>query len=162
MFKGPSGFGRLMNLMMCIIMCAVLSVVIPLVIEMSTGATGMLTPMGFIQSFVLSLCVAYLFGDLLPAVSWGGRLAAAVKAKGAAAYVIQCLVVAVILITCIAFVMSFVNNILTGGLPGVLGFFLMIWPGALLCGFVAILVTLGPCMKVAVHATGFDPSRAPA
>ena len=44
----------------------------------------------------------------------------------------------------------------------VTGFFAMIWPGALGFGFLAILLTLGPCMKVAAKATGFDPAAAAA
>ncbi len=158
MFKGPNGFGRLMNILMCVIMCAVLSVVIPLVIEASTGMAGLLSPVGFLQSFVLSFCVAYPFGDLLPAVAWGGRLAAAIGLKGALAYVLQCVVVSLVLITCIAFVMAFVNNVVEGGMMGVLGFFAMIWPGAVGVGFLAILLTLGPCMRLAAKVTGFDPA----
>ena len=81
MFEGPSGFGRIMNIFMCTIMCAVLSIVIPLIIECTTEATGTLTPIGFLQSFILSFCVAYPFGDLMPAVSWGGMLAAKIDRK---------------------------------------------------------------------------------
>lgn len=156
MFKGPNGFGRLMNIFMCVIMCAVLSIVIPLLIQQP------LAQISFLQSFVLSFCVAYPFGDLLPAVSWGAGLAGALHLRGFLMYLVQCVVVAIVLITCIAFVMSFINLILVGGMGAVLGFFLAIWPGALLVGFIAILVTLGPCMKVAAKASGFDPSAAPA
>ena len=59
MFKGPQGFGRMMNILMCAIMCAVLSIAIPLIIEGATGAQGLLNPIGFVQSFVLSFCIAY-------------------------------------------------------------------------------------------------------
>ena len=44
MFKGPQGFGRMMNILMCAIMCAVLSIAIPLIIEGATGAQGLLNP----------------------------------------------------------------------------------------------------------------------
>lgn len=159
MFEGPSGFGRIMNIFMCTIMCAVLSVVIPLIIESTTGATGILTPIGFLQSFILSFCVAYPFGDLIPAVSWGGMLAEKIHAKGVLAYLIQCAVVALILITCIAFIVSTINNILITGIEGTIGFFLMIWPGAVLFGFIAILITLGPCMKLAAKIAHFDPTK---
>lgn len=163
MFKGPQGFGRMMNILMCAIMCAVLSIAIPLIIEGATGAQGLLNPIGFVQSFVLSFCIAYPFGDLVPAVAWGGTLAARMGANGPVAYLIQCVVTAVLLITCIAFTVSFINNIATpGGMGAVMGFFAMIWPGALGFGFLAILLTLGPCMKVAAKATGFDPAAAAA
>ena len=163
MFKGPQGFGRMMNILMCAIMCAVLSIAIPLIIEGATGAQGLLNPIGFVQSFVLSFCIASPFGDLVPAVAWGGTLAARMGASGPVAYLIQCVVTAVLLITCIAFTVSFVNNIATpGGMGAVTGFFAMIWPGALGFGFLAILLTLGPCMKVAAKATGFDPAAAAA
>ena len=63
-----------------------------------------------------------------------------------------------ILITCIAFIVSIINNILVAGIEGTLGFFLMIWPGAVLFGFLAILITLGPCMKLATKIAHFEPT----
>ncbi len=162
MFQRTPRFGRMMNILMCAIMCAVLSIASPLIIEGATGAQGLLNPICFVQSFVLSFCIAYPFGDRA-AVAWGGTLAARMGASGPVAYLIQCVVTAVLLITCIAFTVSFVNNIATpGGMGAVTGFFAMIWPGALGFGFLAILLTLGPCMKVAAKATGFDPAAAAA
>lgn len=114
MFKGPNGFGRLMNILMCIVQCVVLSVVIPLAVEQGMGITGVLTPVGFLQGFVLSYFVSYLWGDLLNAVVWGGKLAAAMHASGFAAHLIKSLVVAVVFITAISFSMAFVNNIVAG------------------------------------------------
>ena len=160
MFKGPNGFGRMMNILMCVAMCVVLSVVIPLAVEAGLGITGVLTPVGFIQGFVLSYFVGYLWGDLLPAVVWGGKLAGALKARGVVAHVIKCLVVALVYITVISFSMAFVNNIVEGGIAGTMNFWLMIYPPALASGFVAILLLLPVCQKIAVAASGFDPVAA--
>lgn len=94
MFKGLNGFGRLMNIFMCAAMCVVLCIIIPFVVEANLGVQGALNPASFLQSFVLSFCIAYPFGDLLPAVNWGGKLAASLHVKGVGAYLIQCLVTA--------------------------------------------------------------------
>ncbi len=160
MFKGLNGFGRLMNIFMCAAMCVVLCIIIPFVVEANLGVQGALNPASFLQSFVLSFCIAYPFGDLLPAVNWGGKLAASLHVKGVGAYLIQCLVTALVLITCIAFVVSFVNNFLVSGMEGTIGFFLMIYPAALIGGFVAIVVFLGLFMKLATRLSGFDPAAA--
>lgn len=159
MFKGPNGFGRMMNILMCVVMCVVLSVVIPLAVEAGLGITGVLTPVGFIQGFVLSYFVSYLWGDLLPAVVWGGRLAAALKTHGIVAHVIKCIVVAFLYITVISFSMAFVNNVVEGGMAGAVSFWLMIYPAALLSGFAAIVLFLPACQRIAIATSGFDPAK---
>ena len=160
MFKGPNGFGRMMNILMCVVMCVVLSVVIPLAVEARLEITGVLTPVGFIQGFVLSYFVSYLWGDLLPAVVWGGKLAGVLKAHGIIAHVIKCVVVALVYITVISFSMAFVNNIVEGGMAGTVGFWIMIYPAALASGFVAIVLLLPVCQKIAMAVSGFDPTAA--
>lgn len=160
MFKGPNGFGRMMNILMCVVMCVVLSVVIPIAVEAGLGVTGVLTPVGFVQGFVLSYFVSYLWGDLLPAVVWGGKLAGALKARGIVAHVIKCIVVALVYITVISFSMAFVNNIAEGGMAATMSFWLMIYPAALVSGFVAIVLLLPLCQRIAVLASGFDPTVA--
>lgn len=160
MFKGPGGFNRLINIEMCIVMCVVLSIVIPLAVEAGLGITGVLTPIGFLQGFVLSYFVSYLWGDLLPAPMWGGKLAGALHARGFLGYLIQVIVTALVFITVISFSMAFVNNIVDGGMAGVINFWLMIYPQAFLWGFIAIFIFMKLCQKIAISLSGFDPAAA--
>lgn len=160
MFRGPAGFGRWINILMCIVMCIILSVVIPLVVEANYGITGVLTPISFVQGFVLSFFVSYLWGDVLPAPTWGMRLAGALHAKGFVGYFVKCAVTALVYISVISFSMAFVNNVVDGGMGAVMAFWLMIYPPALLSGFIGILIAMSPCQKLAVAASGFDPAAA--
>lgn len=160
MFKGPGGFNRLINIEMCIVMCVVLSIVIPLAVEAGLGITGVLTPISFLQGFVLSYFVSYLWGDLLPAPMWGGKLAATMHLKGIAAYLVQVIVTALVFITVISFSMAFVNNIVDGGMAGVVSFWIMIYPQALIWGLVAIFAFMKICQKIAASLSGFDPASA--
>lgn len=160
MFKGPQNFGRMMNITMCVAMCAVLSFVIPLTVEMTYGISGVLTPINYLQGFVLSYFVSYLWGDLVPAVMWGMKLAGSMNLKGLLAHLVKCVVVALAYVTLIAFSMAFVNNVVEGGLIGVFSFFIMIYPPALGVGFLAIALSLPVCNKIAVAVTGFDPAKA--
>ena len=74
-FKGPGGFGRVLNIVMCMVMCVVLSVII---LSTMQGVPGnetlpIFTLLGFGVSFLMSFCVGYVVGDLFPALSWGAQ-----------------------------------------------------------------------------------------
>lgn len=76
-FKGPGGFGRVLNIVMCMVMCVVLSVII---LSTMQGVPGnetlpIFTLLGFGVSFLMSFCVGYVVGDLFPALSWGASSA---------------------------------------------------------------------------------------
>ena len=75
-FKGPGGFGRVLNIVMCMVMCVVLSGII---LSTMQGVPGnetlpIFTLLGFGVSFLMSFCVGYVVGDLFPALSWGRKL----------------------------------------------------------------------------------------
>lgn len=82
-FKGPGGFGRIVNGVMNIIMCAILSFYVLWTVQNLPGneALPILTPLGFFVSWIESFCVGMFIGDFVPGLAWGQKLAAALKIK---------------------------------------------------------------------------------
>ena len=66
-FKGPGGFGRIVNCIMHVIMCAILSFYVLWTVQHIPGneALPILTPLGFFVSLVESFCVGMFIGDFV-------------------------------------------------------------------------------------------------
>ncbi len=164
-FKGPGGFGRIVNGVMNLIMCAILSFYVLWTVQGLPGneALPILTPLGFFVSWVLSFCVGMFIGDFIPALAWGQKLAAALHVKNrVAAHFISVAVLAFFMITLISFICTWINNVQQTGMEGVWAAWLMVYPFLLVCGYVVQLITLPLIMKLATAISGFDPSAMPA
>lgn len=162
-FKGPGGFGRIVNCIMNIVMCAILSFYVLWTVQNAPGNEQLpiLTPLGFFVSFVESFCVGMFVGDFVPALSWGQKLAGTMKAKGIVSHFISVAVLAFVMITAISFICTWLNNVQTGGMLGTVTSWLAVYPVLLGAGYVAQLVTLPLAMKAATAISGFNPKAAP-
>lgn len=159
--KGPAGFGRVVNAVMNVIMCSILSFYVLWTVQNIPGneALPILTPLGFFVSLVESFCVGMLVGDFLPALSWGQRLAKALHAKGRiGSHFISVFVLALVMITSISFVCTWLNNVQTAGMAGTWEAWLMVYPFLLVSGYVVELISLPLAFKIAAAISGFDPS----
>ena len=163
-FKGPGGFGRIVNIIMNLILCSVLSFYVLWTVQHIPGneALPILTPLGFFVSLVDSFAMGMLIGALVPAYSWGQKVAAALGVKGKIpAHLVAALVHDLIMVTMISFIMTWINNVQTLGMEGVIGSWLMVIPFLLVAGYVIIAVFLLPCFSLAAKLSGFDPNAAP-
>ena len=116
--KGPSGFGRIVNGVMNIIMCAILSIYVLWTVQNLPGneALPIFTPLGFLVSFVTSFCVGEFVGDHVPGLAWGQKLAGALGVKSkVGVHFISVAVLALVMITSISFICTWINNIQVAG-----------------------------------------------
>lgn len=160
-FKGPGGFGRIVNGVMNIIMCAILSFYVLWTVQNIPGNEGLpiLTPLGFFVSWIESFCVGMFIGDFVPGLAWGQKLAGALHIKnGIAAHCVSVLVLAFVMITSISFICTWLNNVQAGGMAGVWASWTMVYPFLIVCGYVVEVLTLKPIMKLATAISGFDPA----
>lgn len=164
-FKGPGGFGRIVNILMCTIMCIVLSLIILTIIQNIPGneALPILTPLGFAVSFVMSFAVGFVVADILPLLTWGHKLCAAIGIKNkVVVHFISCFILAFGLITCVSIACVWITNVQTLGLDASIAIWTMVYPPMLGVGYVVILITLPLMMKIATAISGFNPQEAPA
>jgi hypothetical protein len=115
-FKGPGGFGRIVNIIMNLAMCSVLSFYVLFTVQNIPGneMIPILTPLGFFVSLVMSFGIGMLVGDLVPAMNWGIRLTQALHINNrVAAHFISVAVLAFVMITAISFICTWINNVQT-------------------------------------------------
>lgn len=162
-FKGPGGYGRIVNIIMNIVMCAILSFYVLRTVQNIPGneAIPILTPIGFLVSFIESFAVGMFIGDVIPAYGWGLKLAGALKAKGIASHFVSVAVLCFTMITLISFICTFNANVQTAGMAGVWASWIMVYPVLLGAGYVAQLISLPLAQKAATAISGFDPSELP-
>ncbi len=164
-FKGPGGYGRIVNGVMNIVMCAILSIYVLWTVQNIPGneALPILTPIGFFVSFVTSFCVGEFVGDHVPALAWGQKLADAMHVKNRVGrHFISVLILAVVMIGCISFICTWINNIQQVGWDGTVAAWWMVFPFLLVSGYVVELIMLPIAMKMAAAISGFDPNNLPA
>ncbi len=161
-FKGPAGFGRIVGIVLNTVMCILLSLYVLWVIQNIPGneALPILTPLGFFVCFIESFAIGYIVGDLIPALTWGQKLAGAIKAKGLVAHFVSVAVLAFVMVTCISFICMFTANVQSLGMAGVIGLWTMIYPVLLIAGYVALLISVPIAIRIAKAVSGFDPAAA--
>ncbi|MDR1320395.1 MAG: hypothetical protein LBK56_03070 [Gracilibacteraceae bacterium] len=161
-FKGPAGFGRIMNISMNTALCLAISFLILSVMQRQPGMEDIqvLTPAAYLQTFISSFVVAYTLADIIPAFSWGAALLGALRVRNKLwAHIILSIELGLVYAVSILFVCSFINNFLTSGMAGVIGFFLSFIPLILPLAMVLVVILLVPLRKMAVGISGFDPIR---
>lgn len=162
LFKGPGGFGRVVNIGMCVIMCIALSLIILMTLQGLPGneTVPIFTALGFGVSAVMSFSIGYVVGDLFPALVWGQKLCKALGIKNKiVTHIISSLILALILITLVSIACVWMTNIQSQGLEASIGIWTIVYPPLLGGGFLIILVTLPFVMKIASMISGFDPSK---
>jgi hypothetical protein len=156
-FQGMTGFARLTNLLMNLALGCTLALVLLLSVQIQTGLP-VFSLTAFFQALLLSTCVGYTFGDLIPTLMWGERFAVALRIKrGLARHVVISAVLDLVNVSCILAICSLINTIAEGGITGTIAFFLQAYPTALLSGFLAILLVLPLAQKIASGISGFKP-----
>ena len=157
MYRGPEGFARWMSIWMNVFLNIVLNVAAPLAVESATGAVGLLTFASFLQGFVMGTFIGLACADLIPAFKWATALSDKLHLKKVASHFVSSAVLALVFTTVLLFIISFINNIATGGMGAVFGFFILIYPSVLLYAYIAMLVILPVAQKLASLFSGFDP-----
>jgi hypothetical protein len=159
--KGPAGYGKILNLGMNVVICLGLSIYVLMMLQGRPEFVGVpvFTPIALVQSFVASFAVGYTCGDLIPAFSWGQKLTVVLRMRNkVGAYIIENIVLGFCFAITITFVISFINNIVSQGMAGVLGFFVAYVPGIIVVAIVLIMLFRIPLSKLATTISGFDPA----
>lgn len=159
MYKGPNGFGRLVNIIMNLIMGLCISIVI----LTATGAPWMVMPTILISAWFCSFIIGYTAGDLVPLNNWAMALSKALHAKSDSilAYLITALVFGLYFGTIILFGNALINNLATSGIESVIGFFMGYWGLVLISAIVLVAIFMKPAQMIAAAISGFDPSKMP-
>ncbi len=159
-YKGPGGYGRIMNIIMNIFMCAAFSTFMLWTMQQRVGdAAQIFTPIGWVISFITAFGIGYVTADLIPVFKAGSSVAKKLGLKGVAAYIVTVLVIDLILTSIIGFFMTFINTVERAGIMGAFMGWLQMLPIMLLIGFVVQLIVMKPAMIFAKNATGFDPEN---
>jgi hypothetical protein len=163
-FKGPGGFGRIVNLIMSIIMGLALSVYVLWYTQNLPGNEGLpiFTGASYAVSCVVCLGVGYFIGDMFPCLIWGNMLAAKMGVKNKVVkHLVASVVLAFIFITCVSLIMVWVNTFQQGGWP----MFFMLWSHLylqlLVMGFVVIFVFLPFAKAIGKKVAGFSIDDVP-
>lgn len=159
--KGPIGFQKLTNAFMNVLLGTGISIYVMLTMQSMPQFSGIdvLTPVTLLQSIVLSFTIGYTVGDLVPVMSWGQGLVRIFKVRSKVGiYLITAIVLGVCMGFFLSCILSFINNIVTQGLPGVIGFIATFTPGICLVAAILVIISLGPVMKLSSAISGFDPA----
>lgn len=159
-YKGPGGFGRIVNIIMNIFMCATFSFFMLWSMQQRAGDMAqILTPLGFVVSFIISFGIGFTTADLIPVFAAGSSVARKFNLKGAAAYFVTVVIIDLITTTIISFFMCFINMMERAGFMGTLMTWIQLYPIMLLLGLIVQLIVMKPAMAFAKAATGFDPEN---
>ncbi|HWB38049.1 MAG TPA: hypothetical protein VHA75_18685, partial [Rugosimonospora sp.] len=134
---------QLVNIVMNVFLGIALSVVGTIALAPGPVAWGAgATWEGLILGFVKSFCIGYTVGDIVPSIVWGMKLGVVLGAKPGtwANYLVQCVVMALVMVTLIGALMLLTGAGFAGFWPAVTQAYLPL----LGAGFVLILVFLKP------------------
>ena len=159
-YKGPGGYGRIMNIVMNLFMCTVFSLYMLWVQQQRAGDMAQIfTPLNFVISFITAFGIGYVTADLIPVFHAGDWVAKKLGLSGVPAYFVTVLIIDLILTTIIGFFMSFINTIERFGFAGMFMSWLSTYPMMLLLGYIVQLIVMKPAMILAKRVTGFDPEN---
>ena len=160
MYKGPGGYGRVMNIGMNLFMCAAFSfVMLWLAQQRVPEGVQVLTPVAYLISFITAFGIGYVVTDLIPVYHIGNGVANKLGLKGFANYFVTVLIIDLIVTTIIGFLMTMINMVERAGFPGALMAWITSYPLMLLVGLVVQLIIMKPLMNFAKNVTGFDPEN---
>lgn len=131
-------FGRIANFFINIALGIVLTIV-------GLSLSGHLTPVVFLQNFVVSMGVGYTICDLIPAPMWGQALANRLHITNKLArHLFATLIGGLVLITCISFFCQYVavGSILFQVWPHA-------WPYLMLSGYLVLVIFIPVSTKLA-------------
>lgn len=159
-YRGPGGFGRIVNIIMNVFMCAAFSFFMLWTMQQRVGDMAqILTPSAFILSFITAFGIGFTTADLIPVFSAGSAVARKLNLKGVPAYFVTVLVIDLIITTIMGFLMTCINMVERAGFMGAFMTWLGLWPISLLIGYIVQLIVMKPAMTFAKNVTGFDPEN---
>ena len=159
-YKGPGGYGRIVNIIMNIFMCAAFSTFMLWTTQQRVGdAAQVFTPIGWVISFITAFGIGFVTADLIPVFKAGSAVASKLGLKGGPAYFVTVLVIDLIVTTIIGFFMTFINTVERAGFVGFFMTWLSMWPASLLVGYIVQLIIMKPAMAIAKSVSGFDPEN---
>lgn len=159
-FKGPGGFGRIVNIIMNVFLCAAFSFIMLWLAQQRAGDMAqVLTPVSFLFSFITAFGIGFTVADLIPVFRAGSFVAGKLNLKGIAGYLVTVLVIDLIVTTIIGFLMTMINMTERAGFVGAFMSWLSSYPMMLLVGFVIQAIVMKPAMNLAKNVTGFDPEN---
>lgn len=159
-YKGPGGFGRIVNIIMNVFMCAAFSTFMLWTMQQRVGDMAQIfTPTGWILSFITSFGIGFTTADLIPVFKAGSFVANKLHLKGVPAYFVTVLVIDLIITTIMGFLMTMINSAERIGFMGAFMNWLGLWPASLLIGFIVQLIVMKPAMTFAKNVSGFDPDN---
>jgi len=160
-FKGPQGFGRIMNLVILVIFCTIFSGVILFLAQHAPGNeyAPIFTPLNFAIAFIESFAVGYVLADLLPIQAWNAKLLSALHVTNkVASALISTLVFDLVFCTIISFAMGWLSNISTLGWAGTVAAWWASYPICLVLGYAISLAVTPLAVRIAVRGSGFNPA----
>lgn len=159
-FKGPGGYGRIMNIIMNIFMSAVFSAFMLWTMQQRAGDMAQIfTPTAFILSFITGFGIGYATTDIIPVFRAGSATAKKLGLKGVPGYFVTVFVIDLIVTTILSFLMSMINTVDRFGFPGAFMSWLGMLPILLLVGYAVQLIVTKPAMTFAKSTSGFDPDN---
>ena len=159
-FKGPGGFGRIVNIIMNIFMCAAFSTFMLWTMQQRVGDMAQIfTPLGWVISFITAFGIGYVTADIIPVFKAGSFVAKKLGLKGMPAYFVTVLVIDLIVTSIIGFFMTFINTAERAGIMGAVMGWLQMLPIMLVIGYVIQLIIMKPAMMFAQRVSGFDPEN---
>ena len=160
LYKGPGGFGRIVNILMNTFMSLAFSFIMLYIMQQRVGDQAqILTPIAFLISFVTAFGIGYVAGDLIPTWGIGSAVSQKLGLSGVPAYFVTVAVIDVIMTVIISFFMTMINTIERAGFVGGFMTWLELLPLLLLIGYIVMLVVMKPIMSFAAKASGFDPNN---
>lgn len=159
-YKGPGGYGRIMNIIMNIFMCAAFSTFMLWTTQQRVGdAAQIFTPLGWVISFITAFGIGYVTADLIPVFKAGSSVAKKLGLTGVPAYFVTVLVIDLIVTSIIGFFMTFINTAERAGVMGAFMSWLQMLPIMLVIGYAIQLIIMKPAMVFAKNVSGFDPDN---
>ena len=159
-YKGPDGFGRIMNIIMNLFMSAAFSFVMLWLAQQRAGDMAqVLTPVNYLFSFITGFGIGYVVADLIPVFNIGKSAAEKLGLKGLPGYIVTILVLDLLLTTIISFLMTMINMTERAGAMGAFMSWLGSYPMMLIIGYVVQFIIMKPAMAFAKRTSGFDPEN---
>lgn len=155
-YTGEIGFARMTNLMMNVFIGIVLGLTFLFVTNDVASTPPLDLAMSFVQAFVLSVCVGYAMGDMIPTLNIANKLCAKLGLKqGLVSHLLTSLVLDVVNVSVILCFCMFINIVKEGGFGMVCQVVASLWPIAMVAGFVGIACTLKLAMAIGARISGF-------
>ncbi len=159
-FKGPGGFGRIVNIIMNIFMCAAFTTFMLWNAQQRAGDMAqVLTPTSWVFGFITAFAIGFTTADLIPVFKIGPFVSNKLHLKGLPAYLVTVLFLDLIITTIMGFLMTMINMVDRAGLVGAFMSWLGLYPLSLLIGYVVQFIIMKPAMSFAKKASGFDPDN---